>query len=544
MAIRGRSGPLKTMRRQPVPQFLIAVADPTGAIVVPALGANVTLNWTASPTSGVTTYSIFRRTGVTGAAFVPGTDIPIATGVAALTYTDPGLSSGTYEYQVFGEIGAGVWTPASIAGLRSWYDASNAGSITASGGSVSQWNDLSGNSFHLTQATGSLQPQTGGNINGVAALTFDNTDDLMTNGSAVFTASFTSFTVQRIDSNDSWNVLSSPPSTFRDISYANGANQALCGGNIDGDFNGVSISMLNPTIDCVRFGSGTANRRTYSVEEGLRSGSASGIGGGISGGSISVGGYARTTGGVIGEVIIYDSVLSDADRETVIQYLQAKWGFAPSPSLAGIVAWYDSSRPTTITASSGSVSQWNDLSPLGRNVVQPTGANQPVTGTRTLNGKNVLDFGGNNFFNQNDISPNLAQPLTVLAVVASDNVDSGNRQFLGNFAGTQPTMYVDSDTWRFYDGSVINTGQAETSAPVQVIGVFNGTSSEYYFNGVVTTGVNPGTNPIDTISIGHDGGGAAFMWDGIIAELIILDHAITSTERTSWNAYVTAKWGI
>jgi hypothetical protein len=544
MAIRGRSGPLVTLRRQPIPKLFVAVADPTGAIVVPALGANVTLNWDASPTSGVTAYSIFRRTGVTGVAFVPGTDTPIATGVAALTYTDSGLSSGTYEYQVFGEIGATVWTPASIAGLLSWHDATNSGSITASGGLVSQWSDLSGNSRHLTQASGSLQPQTGGNINGVAALTFDNVDDVMGTG-GFLTSNCTIFTVQRIDSNDSWNVMSIS-GTPRDISYSNSASQINTWSSTDGDYLTCIISMLNPTIDCVRYAStGTCDRRIYSAEEGFRAANTTGKVSGLSGASMTIGTFARTLGGVVGEVIIYDSVLSDTDRETVIQYLEAKWGLALSPSLAGIVAWYDASRPTTITASSGSVSQWNDLSPLGRNVVQPTGANQPVTGTRTLNSKNVLDFGGSNFFNQNDISPNLAQPLTVLAVLSSDNVDSGNRQFLGNFSGTQPTMFVNADTWRMYDGTEINTGQAETSASVQVVGVFNGASSEYYFNGTqIATGVNPGTNPVDTISIGHDGGGAAFMWDGTIAELIILDHAITSTERTSWNAYVTAKWGI
>jgi len=48
------------------------------------------------------------------------------------------------------------WTPASVA-TDFWFDADNAGSITASGGAVSQWNDLSGNARHATQATGGLK---------------------------------------------------------------------------------------------------------------------------------------------------------------------------------------------------------------------------------------------------------------------------------------------------------------------------------------------------------------------------------------------------
>lgn len=56
---------------------------------------------------------------------------------------------------------AAGFTPASIAGLQAWWDASNAGSITASAGAVSQWNDLSGNGRHLVQGTGSRQLVTG-----------------------------------------------------------------------------------------------------------------------------------------------------------------------------------------------------------------------------------------------------------------------------------------------------------------------------------------------------------------------------------------------
>jgi hypothetical protein len=45
----------------------------------------------------------------------------------------------------------GGWTPASVS-TDVWYDASNAATITSSGGLVSQWNDLSGNARHATQS--------------------------------------------------------------------------------------------------------------------------------------------------------------------------------------------------------------------------------------------------------------------------------------------------------------------------------------------------------------------------------------------------------
>lgn len=68
---------------------------------------------------------------------------------------------------------------ALVAGYRVYHDSTNAGSITSSGGVVSQWNDLSGNGWHLT-ASGTEKPATGvDTIGGLNALTFDGTDDRM-----------------------------------------------------------------------------------------------------------------------------------------------------------------------------------------------------------------------------------------------------------------------------------------------------------------------------------------------------------------------------
>jgi hypothetical protein len=51
----------------------------------------------------------------------------------------------------------GAWTPADITTLA-WYDASDASTITEAAGAVSQWDDKSGNSRDVVQATGSKQP--------------------------------------------------------------------------------------------------------------------------------------------------------------------------------------------------------------------------------------------------------------------------------------------------------------------------------------------------------------------------------------------------
>ena len=72
----------------------------------------------------------------------------------------------------------GDWTPAQLSSLIGWWDASDEGSITDSGGDVSQWNDLSGNGFHVT-STATFEPVTGSRTqNSMNVLGFATGDSL------------------------------------------------------------------------------------------------------------------------------------------------------------------------------------------------------------------------------------------------------------------------------------------------------------------------------------------------------------------------------
>lgn len=70
---------------------------------------------------------------------------------------------------------AGPFSPGDLSPFV-WYDATAADSIIHAAGSVSQWEDLSGNARHLTQGDGSRQPTTGtATMNGLNAIDFDGT---------------------------------------------------------------------------------------------------------------------------------------------------------------------------------------------------------------------------------------------------------------------------------------------------------------------------------------------------------------------------------
>jgi hypothetical protein len=95
-----------------------------------------------------------------------------------------GASTDTRVYVLHGK-GATTFSPLDLSPAL-WLDASDESTITESGGAVSQWDDLSGNGYHLTQATASLQPTTGTDtINGLNVLHYDN--DSMVSPSLAFT---------------------------------------------------------------------------------------------------------------------------------------------------------------------------------------------------------------------------------------------------------------------------------------------------------------------------------------------------------------------
>ena len=98
--------------------------------------------------------------------------------------------------------------------------------------------------------------------------------------------------------------------------------------------------------------------------------------------------------------------------------------------------WLDADDASTITSSSGNVSQWNDKSGNGYHVTQATGTAQPKTGTVTRNGRNVLDFAGTDdrLFRETDTA--LGRNVTGLTVYWVASSDIANVQIIGFSQGT------------------------------------------------------------------------------------------------------------
>lgn len=229
------------------------------------------------------------------------------------------------------------------------------------------------------------------------------------------------------------------------------------------------------------------------------------------------------------------------------------WTPAPTfqpGSISGLALWLDASDLTTITESSGAVSQWNDKSGNARHVSQGTAAQQPTTGSSTLNGLNVISFDGSN---DNLRTSNGALELATLTCVALIRSNTTFRSMLGvSQAATTHT----SPFWRwtiFHDGSQtmsirLNGTNSAAAAPpgtdVPRILILDSGVGDLWVNGMRTVdaaGVTltyPNSTPliIGTTPVSD------FALNGYVAEIAIYDKSLSATERTLISNYLINKW--
>jgi hypothetical protein len=224
------------------------------------------------------------------------------------------------------------------------------------------------------------------------------------------------------------------------------------------------------------------------------------------------------------------------------QYLLDKWGWGFSPLDLSPTMWFDASDTSTITESGGAVSQWADKSGNGHDLTQGTGANQPTTGTRTINSRNVVDFDGvSDRMVSGSLSPTLTQPNTIFAVFVPDATSS---QYLFDAIGGANRNALLFDTgYRPFAGVLPARTGAVLTVPQITRTVFDGTSSSLHIDGASAFAGDAGTNSFESMTLGsrYDGTGSI---DGAVAEVIVVDGALTAQQISDTETYLAHKWGI
>ncbi len=223
-----------------------------------------------------------------------------------------------------------------LANLKLWLKA-DAG-VTQTAGSVSGWNDQSGNLNHAQQPLAAQQPLLVANqLNGRPVLRFDGTDDFLAAASSptlANTGDISSFFVVKFDDFDTYRTVwakteahlprstdfYTQPGTGLPLIYRGGAAEVqnvVSGAALTaGEFAVVGFDMAGTDVhhflNGALTGGGTITAALQDTGKPLLIGQRDDA-------------VTRTKGDVA-EIVIYNSALSDTDRAQVVTYLGKKYG--------------------------------------------------------------------------------------------------------------------------------------------------------------------------------------------------------------------------
>ena len=486
--------------------------------------------------------------------------------------------------------GPAMILPTQISGCSLWLDAADATTVTLSGSNITQWNDKSGRGYHaVAVGTPTIQSLCNSTYRGVlcsATSAFGYSNATAMNSGQVLTT----FAVAH---------LSGTGDFVRLLGFATEAT-------LD-DGTGGAIPFCRRigenSVTIVR--NGVVGTAAVPITQGLLFQGASVIGptsaiqyiNGQSNSAISytnatfnytrygVGQNGRGTGerwpGVICEVITYDALLTDSQRQQIEGYLAWKWGLntaLPSPTtpwlqlkrsltpvftptqIPGCSFWLDAADTASMTLSGSNLSQWRDKSGnghIGTAVASPVLTTVDGVPAVTFNGSSqYIDFGtagslGSNQFHIFTVSKfNTTADGSILARVANAGdqyyrytmLRAGGVMYLATQADTggygSNASFADTNTSRrllgfSWDRSTITGRQNGT-----LVGSGSYASAATYtssFKLLVAAYNNSsgGTPPSD-----------GFYMNGSINEILFYFGPLTSSQRQRVEGYLAEKWGL
>ncbi len=234
-----------------------------------------------------------------------------------------------------------------MSGLVAWLDGADTstmfnntsgGSLPSVGSAIARWEDKSGNSRHVLQATGVAQPLRGSG----GAVTFDGSDDRLTTSLTFALPAFTSFVVARLTGVGTattprfWDYdFNSSTGTARAHFAEYSANKRMrLSANTGSTLSrlGSATIALNQTYlttgtwDGTNNGTGMSLRLNAETDDGT---AASATADAVSTQKLSVGNSIAANRGLLGsiyEIVLFNRVLSAREIEQVESYLAVKWG--------------------------------------------------------------------------------------------------------------------------------------------------------------------------------------------------------------------------
>jgi hypothetical protein len=263
-----------------------------------------------------------------------------------------------------------------------------------------------------------------------------------------------------------------------------------------------------------------------------------------------------TTSAKIYEIIVYNSVLTDAQRQQVEGYLAYKWSLNalfptttppvnPPTALGNCLLWYDAADSSTITTSPMGVTQWRDKSGNGNHLTNYTSGLAQFTTDPGLQTNTVVYFpNGCSLYNSRAISYSPGNtPVFVVARLtgmSSTNIDLVF-EFMddtNNSLGDMSLRYISSIL--FYPGNGGDYGYN--------IAYVNGsasppTTTSTYSSWHLLYSPSAQATGSSRVSLSCANGSGRF-FIGFIGEVIVFQNGLSMFDRQRVERYLATKWNL
>lgn len=306
--------------------------------------------------------------------------------------------------------------PSDISTKGFWLDSSDTSptNIVNSGGVVSQWSDKFGNGRHATQSSSGDRSQTGVDQKAAKNVISFTRGNFMEIDYIIPENNFSIFAVVKSETSTGFDFYLAQADSSVDWALAkqnsNPYYATLNSGSIGA---GTQPEAPDPIImNLVNSRSGSTNTfQLYknNVSVGTQSRDYANAATTITLGGKDDGGPGRFEGW-IAEIIVYEKLLSEAERNQVYNYLNNKWfiTFAAPNDVLDLKLWLDPSDSSTLTDSGGVLSEQADKSGNNYDFDQAASGDRPTTGSNTINGLNVINYDGTQFLENNSFASELA----------------------------------------------------------------------------------------------------------------------------------------
>ena len=283
--------------------------------------------------------------------------------------------------------------------------------------------------------------------------------------------------------------------------------------------------------------------------------------------------FSTFYGGNIYEILVFNTSLSNTDRQIVEGYLAAKWGLQTSlpashpyystsltnfrpTSVPNCALWLDAADSSTlfqdtagtqpITTNNSIVRRVNDKSGNARNITTSNSTNTYTVSQ--LNGNSSVRVPSDSGFRTPSFAVSSTDSVSVFVVIQQSSTYTSNTAFIRNESGasTALRMQVEASFMRINTSGVGNSPSSMLTnlGNPNIYGVtFNSTTQISYLNGSSTgtlTGTSANTlNTADVYGIFTNTGP-----NGYLYEVLVYSTALTTTQRQQVEGYLAYKWGL